>query len=76
MVLLASRDTDLVPVLDEIYDMRGIDPTAVAAIETLTWDDRPAALRLGSLRPSGNRRIWNTNLDRRIFEASRDRRAY
>ena len=76
VVLLASRDTDLVPVLDEIYDMRGIDPATVAAVETLTWDDRTAALRLGSLRPSGNRRIWNTNLDRRIFEASRDRRAY
>lgn len=76
LVLLASRDTDLVPVLDEIYDMRGTDPKTVARIETLTWDDPTAALRLGSLRPGGSRKIWNTNLDRKVFEAAVDRTEY
>ena len=30
----------------------------------------------GSLRPSGERRIWNTNLDRASYEASFDRTDY
>lgn len=75
LVVLASRDTDLVPALDEVYDMRGQD-SAVARVETFTWDAPDAPRRLGSLRPSGGRKIWNTNLDRRIFEASLDPRDY
>lgn len=73
LVMLASRDTDLVPALDEVYDM-GIQRGA--RIETLTWDDPAEGRRFGSLRPSRPRKIWNTNLGRREFEASLDRRDY
>lgn len=78
LVILASRDTDLVPVLDTLVDMRTQDPT-VAKIETASWFNRDAAPQGnagGSLRPADNRRVWNTNLDRRAFESSRDRRDY
>ena len=75
---LASRDTDLVAVLDEVYDMRlraGPD-SDVARIETLSWDDPIALRRFGRLRPTAPRRTWNTNLDRSVFEAARDRNDY
>jgi hypothetical protein len=36
LVVLASRDTDLVPALDEVYDFRGADPKRYAGIETFT----------------------------------------
>ncbi|WP_226344107.1 NYN domain-containing protein [Agilicoccus flavus] len=78
LVVLASRDSDLVPVLDEVFDMRGSDPS-VAKIETVTWHLRVPGGRPrggGSLRPGAPRRIWNTNLDRTVFTASRDLKAY
>ncbi|MDO5731556.1 hypothetical protein [Corynebacterium sphenisci] len=75
--ILASRDTDLIPVLDEAFDMHQEDPDHCAKIETVTWYDRGSRRRYhGHLRPSGNRRIWNTNLDRRVYDASLDRRPY
>ena len=74
VVILASRDTDLVPVLDVLIDMRRED-LSVAKIETVAWFDRNQRSG-GSLRPSGGRRAWNTNLDRACFEASLDRRDY
>lgn len=80
LVVLASRDTDLVPVLDEVYDLHGAEPDTFAKIETASWFDHRArkAGRFagGSLVPSGGRRIWNTNLDRKCFEASLDRGDY
>lgn len=42
LVILASRDTDLVPVLDTLLDMRAEDPS-VAKIETASWFNRNAA---------------------------------
>lgn len=79
LVILASRDTDLVPTLDSLLEMRDEDP-GVAKIETASWFNREAAKEGnyagGSLRASNGRRIWNTNLDRQAFEASRDRRDY
>lgn len=72
LVVLASRDTDLVPVLDEVSDLRA---TGGAGIETVAWFDQ-ANRSFGHLRPSTPRRIWNTNLDRRCFEASLDRNDY
>lgn len=79
LVILASRDTDLVPTLDTLFDMRQENP-AVAKIETVSWYNKNAHQEGnyagGSLRPTRPRRIWNTNLDRRCFEASRDRRNY
>lgn len=79
LVILASRDTDLVPVLESLLDMRADDPS-VARIETTAWYNRSAGeegnYSGGNLRPSDGRQVWNTNLDRRGFEASRDRRDY
>lgn len=79
LVILASRDTDLVPTLDTMYDMRLEDPS-IAKIETVSWYNKNAAAEGnyagGNLRASGGRKIWNTNLDRRCFEATRDRRDY
>lgn len=80
LVILASRDTDLVPALDELYDLRGQDADRFARIETVSWFDPTAKkdgrFAGGNLRPSGQRRIWNTNMDRACFEASLDRRDY
>ena len=80
LVVLASRDTDLVPVLDELFDLRGADPARYARIETVSWYNKRAreegALSGGSLRPTAPRRIWNTNLDRACYDASLDRNDY
>lgn len=79
LVILASRDTDLVPVLDTLIDMRSQDPT-VAKIETTSWYDREAKRQKrfagGSIRPGRGMRVWNTNLDRGCYEASLDRNDY
>jgi len=75
LVVLASRDTDLVPALDEVCDMRHRDGS-VAKIETVSWFDRAAERNFGHLRATRPRSIWNTNLDRKVFEAAVDRRDY
>lgn len=75
LVVLSSRDTDLVPALDEVYDMRGREE-GIAKIETFSWYDSNARRNFGNLRASGARRVWNTNLDCRIFEAALDRGDY
>lgn len=76
LVILASRDTDLVPVLDELIDLRTREPRT-AKIETVAWHDRAeGAINYGHLKATGDRRQWNTNLDRAAFEASRDRNLY
>jgi hypothetical protein len=36
LVIVASRVTDLVPILDEVYSFRGVDPQRYAAIETVS----------------------------------------
>jgi uncharacterized LabA/DUF88 family protein len=80
LVILASRDTDLIPVLDEVYDFRGADSARYAGIETVSWFNRHArsegTMSGGSLCPTPPRRIWNTNLDRQCYEASIDRSNY
>lgn len=80
LVVLASRDTDLVPALDEVYDFHGQEPERYARIETVAWLNRNAraegAMSGGSLLPTRPRRIWNTNLDRASYEASIDRNDY
>ena len=79
VVILSSRDTDLVPVLDTLLEMRAEDPR-VAKIETASWFDRDAKeqgrFAGGSLRPTGSVNVWNTNLDRACYEASLDQRDY
>ena len=80
VVILASRDTDLVPALDEVYDFRGREPQRYAKVETVAWFNRrfreEDTVSGGGLRPTAPRRIWNTNLDRGCFEASIDRTDY
>ncbi|MGO4533360.1 hypothetical protein [Leifsonia sp. 2MCAF36] len=80
VVILASRDTDLVPALDEVHDFRGADPTTYAKVETVAWFNRrfreEGSVSGGALQPTSPRRIWNTNLDRSCFEASIDRNTY
>ncbi|GAA2058867.1 NYN domain-containing protein [Leifsonia soli] len=80
VVVLASRDTDLVPALDEVYDLRGADPARYAKVETFAWYNRrfreEDTVSGGGLRPTSPRRIWNTNLDRACFESSIDRNQY
>jgi uncharacterized LabA/DUF88 family protein len=80
LVILASRDTDLVPVLDELYDRRGREPQRFARVETVAWYDRDArrtgGIAGGPLVPTAPRRIWNTNLGRACYEASIDRAGY
>ncbi|WP_416890817.1 hypothetical protein [Microbacterium sp.] len=80
LVILASRDTDLVPVLDELHDFHGAEPSRYAGIETVAWFnsrwEEEGARTYGNLRPTAPRRIWNTNLDRDCYEASLDRRDY
>lgn len=80
LVILASRDTDLVPALDELYDLRGQDPDRFAGIETASWRNASAVAEGnysgGSLLPTAPRRIWNTNMDRAAYEASVDRNTY
>lgn len=79
LVILASRDTDLVPVLDEIHDRHSKDKST-ARIETVSWYNsrwrEEGAQNAGSLRATLPRRIWNTNLDRQAYEASLDRTSY
>lgn len=69
LVVLASRDTDLVPVLDEVCDMpRG-------RIETVTWYEK-GGRNFGSLRPTAPRKIWNTNMGSACYQASLDPNQY
>ncbi|MGL5929983.1 MAG: NYN domain-containing protein [Dermatophilaceae bacterium] len=75
LVILASRDSDLVPVLDEVTDLWRASPQSVARIETVSWREKGAA-NFGSLRATPPRRIWDTNLGRRRFEASLDPNDY
>jgi len=80
LVILASRDTDLIPALDEVYDFHRADPKVYAKIETVSWLNRrwreEGTRSGGSLRPTAPRQIWNTNLDRSCYEASLDRADY
>lgn len=75
LVILASRDTDLVPVLDEVCDLARAEPDRVARIETVSWFER-GTRSYGSLKPTSPRKIWNTNLGRRCFDASLDPNDY
>jgi hypothetical protein len=80
LVILASRDTDLIPALDEVSDFHSAEPQRYSRIETVSWFNKKAraegAMSGGSLMPTQPRRIWNTNLDRACYEASIDRGAY
>lgn len=76
LVILASRDTDLVPAIDEVYDFRGMDPRRYAKVETVTWHDRDGDRNRGHLRATRPRTAFNTNLGRDCYTASIDRNQY
>jgi uncharacterized LabA/DUF88 family protein len=71
VVVLASRDSDLRPALDEALHL------GRAKIETTTWHDplRPGLCR--PLRPDDDKqRLWNTRLTEVEFQRSLDRTNY
>ncbi|HMT89657.1 MAG TPA: NYN domain-containing protein, partial [Dermatophilaceae bacterium] len=70
LVVLASSDSDLAPVLDEIRNM------ATAKVETFCWYD--VTRRLGfQLHPiDRSRPVWNTRLDETDFRACWDPQSY
>lgn len=81
LVILASHDTDLAPVLDRVLhlrDIKGVDE--VAAIETFSWYSKELQQENkfpgSQIRPGNKRRIWNTRMDRAEYEASRDYTVY
>ncbi|HST65328.1 MAG TPA: NYN domain-containing protein [Mycobacteriales bacterium] len=71
LVVLASRDSDLRPALDEALHL------GTAKIETTTWHD---PLRPGQCRPlqpdDEKRRLWNTRMSETEFQRTLDRRDY
>jgi len=79
-VILATHDTDLVPVLDELHDLHRSSPERIAKLETVSWFDAQARVKGGfaggNIRATGGRAIWNTNLDRACYEASLDKKDY
>lgn len=85
LVIIASHDTDMVPVLDELYDMYGQGLTNGTRVETASWFNRELfekkrfggkQIRLSARSDGQPRGIWNTRLERRQFDASLDRRDY
>lgn len=67
LVILASTDTDLAPVLDEAAALR------LAKIETVSW--WAPARRNQQLRADGVS-LWNTRLNEQDFITARDRTSY
>lgn len=68
LVILASRDTDLVPVLDEIWE------NCPARVETTSWVS--AGGREGSIKSAKRLPVWNTYLDETDFEGVLDPMRY
>lgn len=67
VIILASRDTDLLPALEAAYDLDG------SIVETASWRGNS---RLRFSPNSGRRPLWSTLLDRHDFAASKDPRSY
>lgn len=68
VVVLASRDTDLAPALDEAYSY------GTAKIETVKWFSPTVKWTQGSIRTE--HRIWTTSMNEDDFRASLDTRTY
>lgn len=68
LVILASSDSDLAPVIDEVARLR------TAKIETVSWYD--PVTRVDRALRGGAVRVWNTRLTKTHFEAARDRTTY
>lgn len=70
LVILASKDSDLGPALDEALKLNS------AKVETFTWYDAPQRHRCGPVRPTDGRSLWNTRLGQTEFSNSWDRSTY
>lgn len=71
VVILASRDSDLQPALDEALLLESAD------LETTTWYDPDQPGRCRPLRPGDTkRRLWNTALREADFQLCWDRNSY
>lgn len=68
LVILASSDSDLAPVIDEVQLL------GAAKIETTSWYD--ADLRVDRALRGAVRRVWNTRLNHQHFELVRDLNNY
>jgi hypothetical protein len=70
LVILASSDTDLAPVIDEIRRL------GTAKVETFCWWDEQNGFGY-QIRPADRARpVWNTRLTERSFRACRDHTPY
>lgn len=70
VVVLASRDTDLAPALDEAYSVKA----AVTKIEAVKWYNPEDRTTDGRIKTKSN--IWTTNLFYSEWEASLDPHHY
>ncbi len=68
LIILASSDSDLAPVIDEVLRL------GTAKIETVSWYD--PITRVDRALRGGAARVWNTRLTKTHFEAARDRTSY
>lgn len=68
VVVLASRDTDLAPALDEANQLSG------SKVEAVKWFDPDNRSTWGRIRTTT--RVWTTNMERHHFMASLDPRDY
>ena len=70
LVILASSDSDLSPVLDEVRRL------GAAKVETCCWYDTQAR-RGYQIHPTDRTKpVWNTRLDEATFRACRDAQSY
>lgn len=68
VVILASRDSDLTPALDEAHDLNQ------AKIETGLWYDKENRRTWGTHKTTA--RLWSTRMDAQNFDRSIDRNFY
>ena len=86
LVILASHDSDMSPVVETVHDLNAATPNRVAAIETASWfipRDKGSgnAGFQSQIRPrrdarGNSRSVWNTRLDKNDHMLTLDTRAY
>ncbi|MDK8800535.1 hypothetical protein [Corynebacterium coyleae] len=84
LVVLASHDSDMGPVVDTVHDLHVIDPKVVARIETASWfvprnDSDPgfqSKIQPGLNAQKKRRHVWNTRMGELDHIASLDTRLY
>lgn len=76
LVIIASHDSDMAPIVEVVHRLHKEQPDAVARIETTSWYLRnPEGWEFKS-KINGGKGIWNTRLERADHQASLDTRAY